>query len=67
MKHLPSGAGHDAAALAAVAPWTMLFVRCRGGISHHPDESVEPADVEVALEVTSRFLSLLAEEWRESQ
>src|SRR6185369_4820101 len=37
---LPSGAGHDAAAMAAITPVAMLFVRCKGGISHHPDESV---------------------------
>ena len=38
---LPSGAGHDAAALAAVCPTAMMFVRCKGGVSHHPDESVK--------------------------
>ena len=37
---LPSGAGHDAVALAALTPVAMLFVRCLGGVSHHPDESV---------------------------
>jgi allantoate deiminase len=62
VEHLPSGAGHDAAAMAAVAPWAMLFVRCRDGISHHPDESVEPEDTAVALEVMSRFLTFLADE-----
>ena len=45
---LPSGAGHDAAMMASVCPATMLFVRCRGGISHNPAESVEAADVAVA-------------------
>ena len=58
---LPSGAGHDAAEIAAIAPICMLFVRCRGGISHHPDESVEAADVGVALDVLERFLLGLAE------
>jgi allantoate deiminase len=56
VERLPSGAGHDAAAVAAIAPVAMLFVRCRGGISHHPDEAVEPADVGVALDVLERFL-----------
>lgn len=41
---LPSGAGHDAAAMADIAPVGMLFVRCREGISHHPDESVTEDD-----------------------
>ena len=39
---LPSGAGHDGVALGALTAVAMLFVRCAGGLSHHPDESVEP-------------------------
>jgi len=57
---IPSGAGHDAAALAAITPVAMLFVRCKDGISHHPDESVAEADVLVAIRVLGRFLELLA-------
>src|SRR5262249_39376647 len=37
---LISGAGHDAAVMASRFPTAMLFIRCRDGISHHPDESV---------------------------
>ena len=47
---LPSGAGHDAVALAAAMPVGMLFVRCAGGVSHTPAESVDPADAEAALD-----------------
>jgi allantoate deiminase len=61
VERLPSGAGHDAAELAGIAPITMLFVRCPGGISHHPAESVSPGDVAAAIEATSRFLALVAE------
>lgn len=57
---LASGAGHDGAALSAITPFVMLFVRCRGGISHNPAESVEPADVAVAIDVLSRFVELTA-------
>jgi allantoate deiminase len=57
---LPSGAGHDAAMMAAITPVAMLFVRSPGGLSHHPDESVRPEDVEVAIEVTTRFVERLA-------
>jgi allantoate deiminase len=53
---LPSGAGHDAAMMASVCPATMLFVRCRGGISHNPAESVAEADVAVAIDALERFL-----------
>lgn len=56
---LASGAGHDAAALAALCPVTMLFVRCKGGISHNPAESATEADVAVAIAVLNDFLSNL--------
>jgi allantoate deiminase len=58
--HLPSGAGHDAVALAAAMPVGMLFVRCAGGVSHTPAESVDPADAEVALDVLFRAVCRLA-------
>jgi allantoate deiminase len=38
----------------------MLFVRCEGGISHNPAESVAVEDVEVAIDVMGRFLEKLA-------
>ena len=41
-RRLVSGAGHDAAVMAAMAPMAMLFLRSPGGVSHHPDESVLP-------------------------
>jgi allantoate deiminase len=53
---LPSGAGHDAAILAPLYPVAMLFVRCREGLSHHPDEFVSLQDISVALQVTVEFL-----------
>ena len=61
---LPSGAGHDAAQMAARAPVAMLFVRCKEGISHNPAESFRREDVGVAIEVMGRFLTLLAQDER---
>ncbi|HEY3864121.1 MAG TPA: allantoate amidohydrolase [Verrucomicrobiae bacterium] len=58
---LPSGAGHDAAVMAGIAPMAMLFVRCRDGVSHHPDESVQPEDIAAAFAVLVDFATLLAE------
>lgn len=58
---LPSGAGHDAMAMADLCPVGMLFVRCRGGISHNPAESVTEADVDVALRALLAFLADRAE------
>ncbi len=56
---LGSGAGHDAVTAARLTPEVaMLFVRCKDGISHHPDESVRADDVAVALDVVARFLRL---------
>jgi allantoate deiminase len=43
--------------MAAVAPVAMLFVRCAGGVSHHPDESVTVDDVAAAIDVLDRFLA----------
>lgn len=52
-----SGAGHDAITLATIAPVTMMFVRCKDGISHNPAESITEDDVGVALRVLNRFLT----------
>jgi len=60
---LPSGAGHDAAVLARITPAAMLFIRCKGGVSHHPDESVSPQDVRLAFAVLNDFLKLLTDEY----
>jgi allantoate deiminase len=48
---LPSGAGHDAIALAALCPVAMLFVRCQGGISHNPAEAIGVEDADLAVRV----------------
>jgi len=53
---LPSGAGHDGMAMVDIADIAMLFVRCRGGISHHPDEHVELADADAGARVLLRVI-----------
>jgi allantoate deiminase len=57
---LVSGAGHDAAMVAAVTASAMLFVRCAGGVSHHPAEAVTEEDVAVALDVLEHCVELVA-------
>jgi allantoate deiminase len=56
---LPSGAGHDGAAIADLTDIAMIFIRCRGGVSHHPDEHVTGEDVatgaSVLLDVIENF------------
>ena len=56
VRELPSGAGHDAIAMARLTEVGMLFVRCKGGISHHPAESMTEEDAGVAARVLLRFL-----------
>jgi len=57
---LASGAGHDAVSMAALTEIAMLFVRCKGGVSHSPAESVELGDVAYAVEALERFIRRLA-------
>lgn len=57
---LPSGAGHDGMAIAAIAPIAMIFVRCRGGISHNPAEFASLPDIEAGARVLLRTLRSLA-------
>jgi len=44
-KVMPSGAGHDAQAIAALGPMGMIFIPSVGGISHSPKEYSHPGDI----------------------
>jgi allantoate deiminase len=48
VRHLPSGAGHDGMAFKDKIPFAMLFVRCRGGVSHDPAEFAALDDIDIA-------------------
>jgi allantoate deiminase len=61
-RRMTSGAGHDAMIVAQRLPSAMLFLRSPGGLSHHPDESVLPQDVEAALATAMEFLTLLRDD-----
>lgn len=56
-RRLPSGATHDASAMADLCPVTMLFLRCRDGISHCPEEYAEPDDMGAAISAITSFLT----------
>jgi allantoate deiminase len=56
VRRLSSGAGHDAMAVAPLAPVGMLFVRCRGGISHHPAESITVEDADLGVRALLDFI-----------
>jgi allantoate deiminase len=53
---LGSGAGHDGVMMSRVMPVGMIFVRCRAGLSHHPEEYAEPDDIALGIEVMVEFL-----------
>jgi allantoate deiminase len=57
---LVSGAGHDGMALASAMPIAMLFVRCKGGISHNPAEHAAVEDIALALSVLTQAVHNLA-------
>lgn len=59
---LPSGATHDASAMADLCPIAMLFLRCKGGISHNPAEYASAGDMGLAVSALAKFLSDFAPE-----
>jgi allantoate deiminase len=50
-RRMPSGAAHDTQMVARRVPSAMLFVPCLDGISHSPDESADPADAALGVQV----------------
>jgi acetylornithine deacetylase/succinyl-diaminopimelate desuccinylase-like protein len=56
VRRLPSGAGHDGMAMKAIADIAMLFVRCKGGISHNPAESITEEDAAIGAGVLFDFI-----------
>jgi len=53
---LPSGAGHDTMVIGKLCPAGMLFVRCKGGVSHNPLESITVADCAIGLAALTGFV-----------
>lgn len=58
-QRMPSGAGHDAMNMARIAPAGMIFIPCRGGISHNPDEYASPDDIVRGMDVLTETLAAL--------
>ena len=59
---LPTGAGHDAGILAAKLPTAMLFVRNPTGISHAPQESATPEDIDAGVAALTRVIRELGQD-----
>jgi N-carbamoyl-L-amino-acid hydrolase len=56
-----SRAYHDSLFMSRIAPTAMLFVPCRGGVSHRPDEYASPQAIAAGAAVLARTLSALAD------
>jgi N-carbamoyl-L-amino-acid hydrolase len=59
-KRMVSRAYHDSLFMARIAPVAMLFIPCRGGVSHRPDEYASPEWIANGVEVLARTLARLA-------
>ena len=59
-RRMHSGAAHDTMCVADRVPTAMVFVPCRDGISHHPDEDADPADAALAAEIILNAVQSLA-------
>lgn len=59
-KRMNSGAGHDAMNMAYLAPAGMIFIPCHDGLSHNPDEYVNPEDITAGIDVLTETLYDLA-------
>ena len=56
-----SGAGHDGLAMHDLCDIGMLFVRCKDGLSHHPNEAITAEDTGIAAKVLATYLQNLAQ------
>jgi N-carbamoyl-L-amino-acid hydrolase len=56
---LPSGAGHDAMCVAAIAPAAMIFVPSAGGRSHVGNEYTSPEDLDLGVAALARALATI--------
>jgi ureidoglycolate amidohydrolase len=61
-KKMVSRAYHDSLFMARIAPIAMLFIPCRNGVSHRPDEYAAPADIALGTRVLAATLARLASE-----
>ncbi|WP_221567230.1 M20 family metallo-hydrolase [Alkalihalobacillus sp. TS-13] len=53
---MESGAGHDVMNMASRWPTGLIFIPCRDGLSHHPDESASEKDLEIGVDIIKQYL-----------
>jgi N-carbamoyl-L-amino-acid hydrolase len=61
-KKMVSRAYHDSLFMARIAPIAMIFIPCRNGVSHRPDEYASPTDIAIGTQVLAQALAKLASE-----
>jgi len=61
-KKMVSRAYHDSLFMARLAPIVMIFIPCRNGVSHRPDEYAKPEDIALGTRVLAHALAKLASE-----
>jgi N-carbamoyl-L-amino-acid hydrolase len=61
-KKMVSRAYHDSLFMAQIAPIAMIFIPCRNGVSHRPDEYASPKDIAMGTQVLAQALAKLASE-----
>jgi ureidoglycolate amidohydrolase len=61
-KKMVSRAYHDSLFMAPLAPIAMIFIPCRNGVSHRPDEFAKPEDIALGTRVLAQALAKLASE-----
>jgi N-carbamoyl-L-amino-acid hydrolase len=59
-KKMVSRAYHDSLFMARIAPIAMIFIPCRNGVSHRPDEYASPADITLGTRILAQALAKLA-------
>jgi len=60
-RHMVSGAGHDSMNMAALCPTGLIFIPCREGLSHHPDEYASRESIEAGTRVLKEAVLRFAE------
>ena len=59
-RRMVSRAYHDSSFMSRIAPIAMLFIPCRGGVSHRADEYSSPEEIGQGVRVLARTLAILA-------
>ena len=59
-RELVSRAYHDSLFMSRIAPMAMIFIPCRDGVSHRPDEFASTQDIAAGVEVLARTLAELS-------